>query len=188
MKTRIVLGGVAAILLFALIAIVAVVSTLNGYARVSTKAAAVQADNKNVLDNTRKAIREAAAVSDREVDALMSIMVGYAEARGPNQGGGDGNAISIGMVTEAVPSIASVQTLAKLQNIVVAGRKDWQAAQTNLIELKRQGDEMLALFPSGAILGMFGREPIEITVVTSRETEGNFESGEDNGSWIGGGE
>jgi hypothetical protein len=88
------------------------------------------------------------------------------------------------MVREAVPSITSIATLTRLQNIVVAGRKEWQASQTKLIDVKRQGDEMLATFPSGAILRMFGKKAIEIKIVTSTETEGNFATGKDDGQWI----
>jgi hypothetical protein len=185
-KRPITLAIVSITAVIVLLLLFTVIGTVNSYSRVEVKAAAVQQDNKNVLDNTRKAIREAAAVSDKEVEALVSIITGYAEARGSNPDGGDNNAISMGMVTEAVPSITEVATLGRLQNIVVAGRKDWQAAQTRLIEIKRQGDEMIAVFPSNVVLGIFGKKPIEIQVVTSSETEKNFSTGEDETNWIGG--
>lgn len=165
--------------------IFAFIGTINSYSRIEVKATAAQKDNTNVLDNTRKMIREAASVSDTEVTALEKIIVGYADARGSNEGGGDNNVVSIGMVREAVPSITSIETLAKLQNIVVAGRKDWQAAQTRLIEIQRQGNEMMAVFPSNVILGFMGKKPVEITIVTSSETEGNFKTGKDDSQWIG---
>ena len=176
-------GGVAVISILMLV--FAVIGTFNSFSRVETKVVAIQTDNKNVLDNTRKSIREAGAVSAQEVEALEKIIVGYAEARGEGGNGGDNNVVSIGMVKEAVPSITSIETLKRLQNIVVAGRREWQAAQTKLIDVKREGDEMLAVFPSGPILRMFGKKPIEITVVTSTETEGNFQTGKDDSQWIG---
>lgn len=177
------LGGLAAVLVFLLVALL---GTFNEYARIEVRAKALQTDNQNVLENTRKAIREAAAVSDKEVDGLIAIITGYAEARGPNPDGGDGNIVSIGMVREAVPAVTEIKTLTRLQNIVVAGRKDWQAAQTRLIEEKRRGDEMLATIPSGAVLRMFGKKEIEIQIITSSETKENFRTGEDNSQWIGG--
>lgn len=183
-KTHIALGIFATGGVFILMLIFALIGTVNDFARVETRAKAIQVDNTNVLDNTRKAIREAAAVSDTEVAALERIIVGYAEARGEGGKGGDNNVVSIGMVREAVPSITSIETLGRLQNIVVAGRREWQHAQTKLIEVKRQGDEMLAVFPSGMILRFFGKTPIEIQVVTSAETKENFRTGEDNTQWI----
>jgi hypothetical protein len=183
-KLYILFGLAGAFVVFIIALVVTFIGTMNSYSRIETKAKAVQTDNTNVLDNTRKSIREAAAVSSQEVEALEKIIVGYAEARGEGGNGGDNNVVSIGMVKEAVPSITSVETLKRLQNIVIAGRKDWQAAQTNLIDIKRQGDEMLAVFPSSLILSMVGKEEIKITVITSAETEANFASGEDNSQWI----
>ena len=183
-SSHITLAIVGVIVVAALGCIFAFIGTVNSYSRVEVKAKAAQLDNTNVLDNTRKAIREAAAVSSTEVEALEKIIIGYADARGSNKGGGDNNVVSIGMVREAVPSITSIETLAKLQNIVVAGRKDWQAAQTRLIEIQRQGNEMLAVFPSNVILGFMGKQPVEIVVVTSSETEGNFKTGKDDSQWI----
>lgn len=184
-KTQTTLGVTATIGIIALMIIFSVIGTFNDFSRIETKAKAVQTDNRNVLDNTRKAIREAASVSDAEVSALEKIIVGYAAARGEGGNGGDNNTVSIGMLREAVPSITSVETLSRLQNIVVAGRREWQSAQTRLIEIKRQGDEMLAVFPSGFILRTFGRSPIEIKIVTSSETEENFQTGKDDSQWIG---
>jgi len=183
-KTYVKWGGAAVVVGLIIMVIIAFVGTMNSYSRIEVKAAALQTDNKNVLDNTRKAIREAASVSDKEVEALTNIITGYADSRGPNPDGGDNNIISMGMVTEAVPSITDIKTLGRLQNIVVAGRKDWQAAQTHLIEVKRRGDEMMAVFPSSLILSMVGKQPIDITVITSQETEGNFATGKDDGSWL----
>jgi hypothetical protein len=88
------------------------------------------------------------------------------------------------MVTEAVPSIQGIETLKNLQNIVVAGRKDWQMAQTRLVDIKRQADNMIGTVPSGTILKWFGKKEIEIIIVTSKETEGNFATGEDNSNWV----
>ncbi len=184
MKTNYILAALGGLLLLGIILVASVISTINTYSRIEVKAKAAQTDNRNVLDNTRKAIREAAAVSDTEVAALEKIIVGYAEARGSNEGGGDNNTVSIGMVREAVPSITSIETLARLQNIIVAGRKDWQSAQTRLIDIQRQGNEMLAVFPGSMILGIAGKQPVEITIVTSSETEGNFATGKDDGTWI----
>jgi hypothetical protein len=181
---HITLAVIGVIVVIVLAVIFAIIGTLNDYSRIENKAKAVQTDNHNVLDNTRKSIREAGAVSEQEVEALEKIIIGYANARGAGPNGGDNNTISIGMVTEAVPSITSIETLKRLQNIVVAGRKDWQAAQTNLIEIQRQGNDMFTVQPSAYILNTFGKKPIEIQIVTSTETSKNFEDGKDDSQWI----
>jgi hypothetical protein len=175
-----VLGG---IILLGVILLVSVLGSFNSYTRFENLAKAAQTDNKNILDNTRKSIREAANVSDKEVEALTNIITGYADARGGNTAG-EGQLVTVGMVTEAVPSIQGIETLKNLQNIVVAGRKDWQMAQTRLVDIKRQADNMLGTVPSGLILKMFGKKEIEIIIVTSKETEGNFATGEDNSNWV----
>lgn len=182
-KTMIGLGIVAAFVVLGVVFLGSVISTINTYSRLEVKAKALVTDNSNVLDNTRKAIRESAAVSDKEVDALVSIITGNSQARGKTTAG-EGAMVTVGVVHEAVPAITEVKTLGKLMNIIVAGRKDWQNAQTRLIETKRAGDELLATFPSSLVLGLVGKHPIEIVVVTSSETKENFATGEDNSSWI----
>lgn len=182
-KTIIALTTGGGILILGLILLFSVIGNFNGYTRLENLAKATQVDNQNVLDNTRKAIREAASVSDKEVEALTNIITGYADARGGNTAG-NGQLVTVGMVTEAVPTITEVKTLINLQNILVAGRKDWQFSQTRLLEIKRQADDMINMFPSGPILKMFGKKEIEVVIVTSAETKENFKTGEDNANWI----
>ncbi len=171
------------LLLIGLIAVASVIGSLNDYSRLEVRAKAVEQDNRNVLDNSRKRIQESAAISRQEVDALIGIITGYAEKRGPNASGG-GGVINIAAVREAVPSVTEVKTLQTLMNLVNGARADWQNAQTRLIEVKRQADEKLAVFPSNMVLGMFGKKPIDIVIVTSEQTEENFRTGKDNGNWI----
>ncbi len=177
------LTSIGGLLLLGFIFGCSLIGTFNDYTKLENLAKATQKDNHNVLDNTRKSIREAASVSDKEVEALTNIITGYAEARGGNTAG-DGKLVTVGMVREAVPSIQSIETLKNLQNIVVAGRKDWQFSQTRLLEIKRQADDMFNMFPSGLVLKMFGKKEIEVVIVTSSETSENFRTGEDNSSWV----
>jgi hypothetical protein len=175
-----VLGGV---LILGVIFLISGIGMYNDYTRIENLAKAAQVDNQNVLDNTRKMIREAANVSDKEIEALQKIIVGYADARGGNTAG-SGQMVTVGMVREAVPTITSVETLKQLNNILVSGRKDWMAAQTRLLEIKRQADDAYNSFPSGFILKMFGKQEVKVTIVTSAETKENFETGEDNSTWV----
>lgn len=184
MKTKLValvtLGG---LFLLMIILLFSAIGSMNSYTRLENLAKATQVDNTNVLGNTRKSIREAAGVSDKEVEALTKIITGYADARGQNTAG-SGQTVTVGMVREAVPNITEVKTLTNLQNIVVAGRKDWQHSQTRLLEIKRQADDMIGMFPTGMILKMLGKQEIQVVIVTSAETKENFRTGEDNSNWI----
>jgi hypothetical protein len=182
-KTLIALTALGGIMILGVIFVITLIGSYNSYTRLENLVKATQTDNTNVLDNTRKSIREAAAVSDKEVEALTNIITGYAEARGGNTAG-DGQLVTVGMVREAVPSIQSIETLKNLQNIVVAGRKDWQFSQTRLLEQKRQADDMITTFPSGMMLKMLGKQEIQVVIVTSAETKENFATGEDNNSWV----
>jgi hypothetical protein len=183
MKKAIALSSIGGVLILGLILLFSVIGNFNSYTRLENLAKATQVDNTNVLDNTRKAIREAASVSDKEVEALTNIITGYADARGGNTAG-DGQLVTVGMVQEAVPTITEIKTLINLQNIVVAGRKDWQFSQTRLLDIKRQADDVFNTFPSGMILKMLGKKEIEVVIVTSAETKENFRTGEDNANWI----
>lgn len=182
-KTLITLSALGGIIILGVILLFSVIGNFNDYTKLENLAKATQTDNKNVLDNTRKSIREAANISDKEVEALTKIITGYAESRGPNTAG-RGELVTVGMITEAVPSIQRIETLRNLQNILVAGRKDWQYAQTRLADVKRQGDDMLGVVPSGSILKLFGKKPIDIVIVTSTETEANFKTGKDDANWV----
>jgi hypothetical protein len=182
-KIAIILTAIGGIVLLGTIFLFTTIGTFNDYTRLENLAKATQTDNTNVLDNTRKSIREAASVSDKEVEALTNIITGYADARGGNTAG-EGQLVTVGMVREAVPTIQSVETLKNLQNIVVAGRKDWQFSQTRLLDIKRQADNMISTFPSGMVLKFFGKKEIEVIIVTSSETKENFTTGEDNSSWV----
>ena len=183
-KTIITVGAIGMSFLFLfLILFFSAIGDYNTFSKLENKIEAVQKDNENILDNTRKAIRETAKVSDKEIEALENIIVGNSQARGQNTAG-EGQAVTMNWVQEAVPSIQNIQTLKNLQNIIIAGRKDWQNAQTRLLDLKRESDNMLDVFPSGNILRIMGKKPVDIIVVTSSETENNFKNGKDDSSWI----
>lgn len=181
--TTFILAGVGSLLLIVVLFVVAIVGSLNSYSRIEVKAKALVTDNKNVLDNSRKRIQESAAVSKQEVDALLSIITGYAEKRGTNSAG-NGALVTAAAIHEAVPGVTEVKTLQNLQNLLNGARLNWQSAQTRLVETKREGDEMLAVFPSSFVLPLFGKKPIDIVIVTSEATEENFRTGKDESSWV----
>lgn len=179
LKGHLALVIISAILLLGLVLVGTVVGASNRYNALVVRAEAKQVDNTNVFDNFRKKVREISGIGDKEIAALESIITGNAEARSGNGGGS-----MFTMVTESVPQITEIKTLNRLTDIVAASRADWANAQTELIEIKRQGDHMMSQFPDSLVLSLLGKQPIKITVVTSAETKENFRTGEDNESWI----
>ena len=183
LKAHVALAVIAAVGIFLFAAAMIFIGASNRYNALVVRADAVQLDNTNRLDNMRKKVREVAGVSQQEVAALERIIVGNSEARGQNTAGG-GQMVTVSAVREAVPSITEIKTLNRLVDIIAATRTDWQNSQTALIEVKRQGDHMMSQFPDSLVLGILGKQPIKIVVVTSAETKENFRTGEDNESWV----
>ncbi len=130
-------------------------------------------DNQSEYDNLWKKIKQVAAVTKKDRDSLMKIFVEHANAR---SGSGSGGAV-MKWVQESVPNISS-ETFKNLQNTIVSSRDAWTMRQKELIDFKREHDNILDKFPGSFILS--GRQKIEITVITSDKTEKVFESGKDN--------
>lgn len=131
-----------------------------------------QTDNKNEMDAMWKKISQAAQVTDLQKKALTEIFNGYAQARTPEGGGALAQ-----WVKEAVPSVDQT-TFRNLQNIITGSRDGFVMRQKELIDLKREHDNILDTFPGSLILG--SRSKINIVVVTSDRTEESFKSGKDN--------
>lgn len=136
---------------------------------------AKQTDNKNQLSNMRAKFLQTGQVTEKQAEVLEKIFVQYAQARS-GQGGGQ----LFTMVTEAIPNV-DTSLYNNLQNIIVAGRDAWTARQTELIDYKREHDNLISRFPSNIFAMILGRQRINITIITSSETEDIFRTGkEDN--------
>ena len=86
-------------------------------------------------------------------------------------------------VQESVPNVDTT-TMNNLQNIITGSRDAWTMRQKELIDLNRQHDQILNVFPSGFILKMLGRKSINITIITSDKTETAFATGKDNDTQV----
>lgn len=150
------------------------VSVSNGEARLRNQLKAKQTDNNSEYDNLWKKISQSAQVTDAQKQALVDIIVGNSKARA-GQGGGS----LATMVHEAVPNV-DTKTFENLQNIITGSRDSWTFRQKELLDLKREHDNMLSTFPSSMILGFLGREPIDVTIVTSGRTKDAFKTGADD--------
>lgn len=133
-----------------------------------------QVDNKNEYDNMWKKISQIAQVSSQQMEMLKDIFVSYADAR-TSEGAGS----VMNWIKEAIPNVDTT-TFNNLQNIITSSRDAFTFRQKELLDLKREHDKMLRMFPSNIILGMLGRKPIDVTIVTSSRTEKSFETGKDD--------
>lgn len=172
MKT---LGILAAILIPLLVVIVYVFSVSNNEAGLRNLINAKQTANTTEQDNMWKTIKQTAQVTEAQKDAIMQVVVGYATARG-----GNGKAGSLAtLVHESVPNVDTT-AFVKLQNVIDSKRSEWTRAQKELIDYKREHDNLIDMQPSGLVCSILGRKKIEIVVITSAQTKETFRTGEEN--------
>jgi hypothetical protein len=168
------LGCVAVFFLAVFIIIGMVISTSNQEATLRVAIEAKQKDNTSEFDNMFKKISQVAQVSSKQMESLKEIFNGYAQARST---GGDNQVMT--WVKESIPNVDTA-TFNNLQNIITASRDSWTMRQKELIDLSREHEKLLRLFPSNMILAMLGRKSVEIKIVTSGRTEKAFDTGKDD--------
>lgn len=163
----------AAGLLFAVVLGGWAISVNNTEVDLRTQVEAVQKDNTQQLANMRNKFKETASVTNKEAELLTSVFVKYAEARSGQGGGSFATA-----VREAVPTI-NPQTLVNLQNILESGRNSWTSRQTVLVDKQREHKNIIRKFPGNVLFSILGRKEIEITIVTSADSEEAFRTGKE---------
>ncbi len=174
-KLVLILSIVAVVVIGGLCLAGSIISTLNTEADLRTSLQAKQKDNKNEMDGMWKTISQVAQVTDAQKNALIEIFNGYAGARtGANKGGSLAN-----WIHESVPNV-DTSTFNNLQNIITAKRDGFVMRQKELLDISREHNRLLARFPSGIICSIFGRNALEIVIVTSTRTEESFKTGQDN--------
>jgi hypothetical protein len=147
----------------------------NKEARLRNAITAKQVDNTNEYDNMWKKIKQSAEVTDGQKEALRQIFVDHAKAR---SGDGGKNAIML-WIKESIPNV-DTSTFNQLMNIVTGSRDRFTMRQKELLDLKREHDNMIDTFPSSMILGFLGRAKIDVVIVTSSRTKEAFRTGEDD--------
>lgn len=149
-----------------------IVSISNKEVGLRNQIVAKQVDNQSELDNMMKKIKQVAQVSEKEVEAIKDIVTGYASARS-GQGGGS----LFTMVSESVPN-QSPETLRQLSNLIAGSRDRWTQRQKELLDIKREHDNMIDMFPSSIIVG--GRGKIDVKIVTSTRASDAMSTGVDD--------
>lgn len=134
---------------------------------------AKQEANTTDFDNMKKKISQVAQVSEMQMSKLKEIFVENSQARTPK-----GGSLAL-WIKEAVPNV-DTKTFENLQNIIVSSRDSWTMRQKELIDYKREHDNMMDTIPSCWLLSFVGHSKQEVIVVTSSNTKEAFKTGEDN--------
>ena len=120
-----------------------------------------------------KKISQVAQVTDGQKQALLDIFVQHAKAR---TGEGPDKAV-VKWIHESVPTV-DTKTFTQLQNIIVASRDAFTERQRELLDLKREHDNIIDMFPSSLVCGSRGK--IEVVIVTSSRADEAFKTGKDD--------
>lgn len=171
-------GTVALVLILVVGYFIMGVSVSNEAARLEAQLKAQYDDNRNVYDNYFKKVKEIAQVPEMYVNDLQKV---YKTAIGARYGA-DGSKAMFQFIREHNPNFdASMYT--KIQQVIEAGRKDFEVAQRMLLDKKSIYLAKLEQFPWGFFARSYGWPKInlkEIDIVTSDRTEKVFETKRDN--------
>jgi len=171
------MGGIGCLVvvgIFLVITVIWGIGVCNNEARLRNQIEAKQKDNTNEYDGMWKKISQVAQVTDAQKNALKEIFVEHAQARST---GGGGSLMK--WVQESVPHV-DTSTFNNLMNIITASRDSFVHRQKELLDLKREHDNLLSVIPGGILLSALGRQKIDVTIVTSSRTEAAFKTGKDD--------
>jgi len=131
-------------------------------------------DNKNIYTKVNNIIFGLANVAETERASFGEI---YSDLMGSRAQGTE-NAM-MAWVTEHTPQMSNDLYLQVSQAIEVQ-RNEFARAQTKMISIKQEHDNLRERFPSSIFMSMFGETELELQMVTSTQTERAFETGVDD--------
>lgn len=168
----IILGIFGAAVLFIVIICGVWISTSNTEISLRNAITAKQRDNQSELDNLQKKIAQTGQVTQAQMSAIKDIVVGNSQVRSAN---GSGSMATL--VREAVPTI-DVGVYKQLINVISSSRDAFTMRQKEILDLKREHDNIRTTFPGSFIVG--SRPEIQVQIVTSDRAEQSFSTGKDS--------
>lgn len=135
-----------------------------------------QTDNKNQMDKMWKNIAQVAEVSDEQKKALVEIFTSHAAARTS-----EGQGRMMAWIKESVPDASPTsKTYLNLQNVIVSERDGFTMRQKEILDFKREHDNLIDVAPGNFYAWILGRHKIDVVIVTSTRTEDAFKTGKDD--------
>ena len=175
-RTLMAIAGIGSVIFLTLIMILLMgVSFHNKEVKLRNLIVNKQTDNKNEMDAMWKNISQTAQVAEKDRTSLMEIFNGYAQGRA----GTDPKTPLMNWIKEAVPNIPS-GTFDKLMNIIVSQRDGFKFRQKEILDYKREHDNLVSTFPNLIFATILGRDKVNLVIVTSTRTEEAFKSGKDD--------
>ena len=174
MKTGLLITGIV-VGAFIGTAAVSYISAYNTGNRLERAIVATDENNRNLLAQYGNRIAEAAQIPAIQRDDMKEVIVAALEGRYGN----DGAKAVFQAIQEQNPNIDST-VYVQLQRMIEAGRVEFAAAQTKLVDQKRIYETALGSFWQGTWMSIAGYPKIDLTeyqiVSTSRADEA-FDTG-----------
>lgn len=176
MKTTLIAGIVTACVLGfgGCSAVATAISTNNKFVALETGLETQYKENQNSYSSYFNKLKESAQVPEMYVEDLRKTWDGVMKGRY----GSDGSKALFQMITESNPNV-DPGMYKQLQQIIEAGRNDFRADQTMLLDKKRVYQTELRTFPGNFLASLLGFPKIDLSkidIVTNTETEEAFES------------
>lgn len=170
-----ILGGAALVVVLAVITMFSWgVGSNNSWVRMENTIKAQYKQNQNNYDNYFKKLKEMVQVPDMYAAALKDVYTSALKARN----GADGSRAVISFLKEHNPNFDS-SMYTKVMQTIEAGRNSFEADQKRLLDLKREYETSLQVFPDSTLASTLGFPKIDLAVfdiVTSEQTEEAFKT------------
>jgi hypothetical protein len=144
----------------------------NQEVRLVNQLKAEQKNSQVTFDTTWKIIQQSFGVAESYKDGFKEVYTSIMEARY------EGKNPLFNFVTESTGANFDPSVYATVQRQIESQRINFQNQQRKLIDLKREHDNLLTVFPSSLFVG--GRPEFEIQIVTSSKTEKAFSTGRED--------
>ena len=174
MKTGLLIAGVIAGAVVGT-GVVSYISAYNTGNRLERAIVATDENNRNILAQYGNRIAEAAQVPAMQRDDLTAVVTAALEGRY----GEDGSRAVFQFIQEQNPQIDST-VYVQLQRMIEAGRIEFAAAQTKLVDQKRIYETALGSFWQGTWMSVAGYPKIDLDeyqIVSTARADEAFETG-----------
>ena len=156
--------------LFIIIVVLMGIGYKNTEIELRNQSVAQQKANTVIFDKTWKVISQNVGIANEYKKAFKEV---YSELFGIREG--DDNP-AFKWIHEQNPTF-STELYKELGDSISGLRAEFAMVQNRLVDIKREHNNLLQRIPSRWFVG--GKEPLEITIVTSTKTEEIFESGKE---------